>query len=71
LKSDLDVSAYSPTNRVILNTLKNVGAILADNGEIGFSGSPDPRWDDQELALSHSDFCPTSTLKLSIPRVAW
>jgi hypothetical protein len=50
LKANVDASAYSPTNRVILNTLKKYGAILADNGgDWSFQGTPDPRWDDEDL----------------------
>jgi len=50
LKATVDTSAYSPTNRIILNTLKKYGAILADNGgDWFFQGSPDSRWDDNDL----------------------
>jgi hypothetical protein len=39
-------------NRIILNTLKKYGAILADNGgDWFFQGSPDARWSDDDLHL--------------------
>lgn len=51
LKSDFDLSTFPPTVQVILNAMKRYGMFLADNGTGWFvSGSPDPRWNDQELA---------------------
>jgi hypothetical protein len=39
-------------NRIILNTLKKYGALLADNGgDWYFQGSPDARWNDDDLHL--------------------
>lgn len=46
-KIDDDVS---PETRVIINTLKQYGMILADNGSDWYiSGAPDERWDDDAL----------------------
>jgi hypothetical protein len=50
LKSWFDMSGYSPRMRIILRAMKRYGLILADNGSPWFfSGSSDPRWDDDEL----------------------
>src|SRR6266403_820413 len=50
LKASFNVSAYSPANQVILNALKKYGMIMADNGSNMFlSGSPDDRWDNNDL----------------------
>src|SRR5712664_1627110 len=50
LKASFNVSAYSPANQVILNTLKKYGMIMADNGSNMFlSGAPDERWDNNDL----------------------
>jgi hypothetical protein len=50
LKSQVDISGFSPAVRVILTALKRYGMILADNGSDWFiSGAPDPRWDDEAL----------------------
>jgi hypothetical protein len=50
LKADFDISKFSPTCQVILKALKTYGMIVADNGSDWFvSGSPDPRWNDDEL----------------------
>jgi hypothetical protein len=61
LKASFDISGYSPAMQVILRALKKYGMILADNGSNWYvSGSPDPRWSDDELstlkALKGSDF---------------
>ena len=58
---DIDVSGYSPANRVILTALKTYGMFLADNGSAWYlSGVPDERWDNDELRqlkdLKGSDF---------------
>ena len=50
LKASVDITGYPPTAQVILRALKRYGMILADNGSDWFvSGSPDPRWNDDEL----------------------
>lgn len=50
LKRGFDISGFSPRMRVILRAMKRYGMILADNGSAWyFSGSSDPRWDDDEL----------------------
>jgi hypothetical protein len=52
LKSDYDISSYSPMNQAILRTLKTYGMILADNGGDWFiSGAPDSRWNDTDLSM--------------------
>ena len=50
LKADFDIAKFSASNRVILRGLKKYGMLLADNGSDWFvSGSPDPRWNDDDL----------------------
>ena len=50
LKANFNVAKYPPQARVILEALKRYGMLLADNGGDWFlSGSPDPRWDDEDL----------------------
>lgn len=50
LKAGVDVSAFSPVNRIILQALKTYGMFLADNGSDWFlSGVPDDRWDNDDL----------------------
>ncbi len=50
LKQTFDISGFSPTNRVILQALKDYGMIAADNGSPWYlSGSPSSLWDDDEL----------------------
>jgi len=61
LKASVDISRYPDNIRVILTALKKYGMILADNGSDWYiSGSPDPRWNDDELGDLHgikgSDF---------------
>lgn len=50
LKSDFNISGFSPSNQVILRTLKLYGMFVADNGS-GFylSGTPNMSWDDDDL----------------------
>ncbi|HZR82229.1 MAG TPA: hypothetical protein VFD92_14135 [Candidatus Binatia bacterium] len=71
LKSTFNVSSFSPRNQVILTALKTYGMILADNGSSWFiSGTPDPRWDDDELnelkTLHGSDFEAVDTSSLIV-----
>lgn len=50
LKSTFDVSKFTPKVQVILKAIKKYGMFLADNGSDWYiSGSPDSRWDDDEL----------------------
>jgi hypothetical protein len=61
LKSEYNISGFSPMNQVILTAMKNYGLILADIGSDFFiSGAPDDRWDNDELnqlkTLKASDF---------------
>ena len=50
LKSNFDISPYSPEVQVILTALKKYGMILADNGSSWYlSGVPDERWDNNAL----------------------
>ena len=54
LKADVDISAFSPTNQVILTALKRYGMLLADNGGAWFvTGAPDPRWNNGDLGNLH------------------
>ena len=47
LKANVDISMLSPEAQVVARALKKYGGILADNGsDWYFTGSPDPRWDD-------------------------
>lgn len=51
LRADYDISRFPPSARVILKALQTYGMILADNGGDWFlSGTPDPRWNEGELA---------------------
>lgn len=50
LRADFDISGFSADAQVILQAMKTYGIILADNGSaMFFSGSPDPRWDNDTL----------------------
>jgi hypothetical protein len=61
LKASFDVSGFPADDQVILTALKNYGMIMADNGSSMFiSGTPDDRWDNNDLdllkQLTASDF---------------
>jgi hypothetical protein len=61
LKANVDISHFSPTNRIILTALKRYGMIVADNGSNWYlSGAPDDRWSNDELhalgTIPGSDF---------------
>jgi hypothetical protein len=61
LKAAVDISGYSPANRVILTAMKQYGLILADNGSAWYiTGAPDSRWNDDDLhdlgGIKGSDF---------------
>ena len=50
LKADFDISKFSRTNQIILKAMKKYGLILADNGgTLYFQGTPDPRWNNEDL----------------------
>ncbi|MBS1597845.1 MAG: hypothetical protein JST75_06450 [Bacteroidetes bacterium] len=50
LKSNVDISGYSPRLQIILTALKKYGLMLADIGSnMYISGAPDERWDNDEL----------------------
>src|SRR5207302_2382388 len=50
LKASVNISSFSPPNRVILTALKHYGMIVADNGSNWFiSGTPDQRWNNDDL----------------------
>jgi hypothetical protein len=51
LKAGFDISKFSKANQVILTAMKKYGLILADNGSnLYFQGTPDSRWNDDDLA---------------------
>ncbi|MCI0445587.1 hypothetical protein L0152_20525 [bacterium] len=50
LKASVNISGFSPRNRVILTALKRYGMILADNGSSWFiTGVSDKRWNAEDL----------------------
>lgn len=50
LKAGFDISGFSPHVQVILTALQKYGMFVADNGSNWYiSGSPDSRWNDDEL----------------------
>jgi hypothetical protein len=50
LKAGFDITGFSPHVQVILTALKKYGMFVADNGSNWYiSGSPDSRWNDDEL----------------------
>src|SRR5258705_11344170 len=50
LRSTFDTRGFPPQSRVVLDCLKRYGMFVADNGGDWFlSGSPDARWDDDDL----------------------
>ncbi len=61
LKASFDISSYPADDQVILTALKQYGMIMADNGGSMFiSGTPDNRWNNDDLnllkQLTASDF---------------
>jgi len=55
LKSRFDISGFPADDQVILTALKKYGMILADNGSAIFiSGTPDNRWNNNDLNLLKS-----------------
>ncbi|MDH3753211.1 MAG: hypothetical protein OEU32_04990 [Acidimicrobiia bacterium] len=50
LRSDADLSGLGPQASVIAEAMQTHGVIIADNGSRWFiSGTPDPRWDNDDL----------------------
>jgi len=50
LKSDYDISGFSPRMQVILRTFKKYGIIMSDNGgNWYFQGTHDDRWDNEDI----------------------
>jgi hypothetical protein len=50
LKASFNISTFSAANQVILTAMKKYGLIMADNGSSMYiSGSPDDRWDHNDL----------------------
>jgi hypothetical protein len=71
LKASVDISHFSPANRIILTALKRYGMIVADNGSNWFlSGAPDDRWNNDDLhalgAIAGSDFEVVNTSSLMV-----
>lgn len=51
LKANFDTTGFSPNVRVVLRAMMKYGMLLADNGSGWFfSGAPDSRWNEDELA---------------------
>lgn len=51
LKASFDTTGFSPNVRVVLRAMMKYGMLLADNGSGWyFSGAPDSRWNEDELA---------------------
>ena len=50
LRASFDVSRFPPQARVVLETLKRYGMILADNGSNWYvTGAPNPHWSNDQL----------------------
>ena len=61
LKAIVDISGFPRQARIVLQTLKTYGMIVADNGSNWYiSGAPDPRWSNDALhtigRITGSDF---------------
>ena len=51
LKANFDTTGFAPNVRVVLRAMMKYGMLLADNGSGWFfSGAPDSRWNEDELA---------------------
>lgn len=71
LRSDVDLSGLGPQARVVAEALQRYGAILGDTGgSMAFTGMPDRRWDDKDLAtlgtLDSDDFEVVDTSSLMV-----
>jgi hypothetical protein len=71
LKADYDISGFPPELQVILQTMKDYGIMLADNGSDWYvSGAPDERWDNDMLhlldVLTGNDFEAVDTSALMV-----
>jgi hypothetical protein len=54
LRASFPIAGFPPQTRIILETLKRYGMIVADNGSSGFiSGASDPWWSDDDLHSLH------------------
>jgi hypothetical protein len=54
IKAGYDISRFPKQARVVLQALKQYGAIVADNGSDWYvSGAPDPRWSNDDLHSLH------------------
>ncbi len=55
LKADTDLSQFGPQARVIARAMMEYGLILGDtSGRFGTGGTPDARWDDEDVATLNS-----------------
>ena len=73
LRSNFDISGFSPETQVILTALKGYGMMLADNGGPWFiTGSPDVRWSSSLVAefrkVTGSDFEAVDASSLMVNR---
>ncbi len=64
-------AAKSPQSAIIIKGFRNYGIIMADNGSSGgLIGTPDPRWNDDDLTCLHSltlkDFEPVNVSSLIV-----
>lgn len=51
LRADADLSGLGPQARVVARALQQYGAVLLDTGgSVALVGTPDARWDDEDLA---------------------
>ncbi len=54
LKRSFAIGGYPRQARIVLQALKEYGAIVADNGSDWYvSGAPDPRWSNDQLHTLH------------------
>lgn len=72
LRSDVDLSGFSPDALTIARALQDHGAVLGDTGpSLGIAGENDPRWDDgalrdlQNLHLSDFEVVDVSPMMVS------
>ncbi len=54
IKAGYDISRFPRQARIVLQALKEYGALVADNGsDLYVSGAPDPRWSNDDLHTLH------------------